>query len=276
MARTKRYEHADQRYLSEIGKYELLDAEREKELGRRSTEGDLSARNELVEHNLRLVVSIASRYRGNGLDMDDLIQSGNLGLMVAAQRYDPDLGYRFTTFAVHWICQYIRREISNTGRVIRIPVHIAEKIHTLKKTEMELEQTLGRSPTVGELSEELHMTQEQIAFLYCVQDTPDSLDRMIGEDEDCSLAEILPFETTKSAEDIVMRKLEKKEMQDLIGKCLNERETFVVTKRFGLDGEEKQTLTEVSESLSLSRERVRQIELTALRKIKSKARRLAG
>ena len=276
MARTKRYEHADQRYLNEVGKYELLDVEREKELGRRSREGDLAARNELVEHNLRLVVSIASRYRGNGLDMDDLIQSGNLGLMIAAERYDPKRGFRFTTFAVHWICQYIRREISNTGRVIRIPVHIAEKIHTLKKTEMELEQTLGRSPTVGELSEELHMTQEQIAFLYCVQDTPDSLDRMIGEDEDCSLAEILPFETTKSAEDIVMRKLEKKEMQDLIGKCLNERETFVVTKRFGLDGEEKQTLTEVSESLSLSRERVRQIELTALRKIKSKARRLAG
>ena len=276
MARTKRYEHADQRYLNEVGKYELLDVEREKKLGRRSREGDLAARNELVEHNLRLVGSIASRYRGNGLDMDDLIQSGNLGLMIAAERYDPKRGFRFTTFAVHWICQYIRREISNTGRVIRIPVHIAEKIHTLKKTEMELEQTLGRSPTVGELSEELHMTQEQIAFLYCVQDTPDSLDRMIGEDEDCSLAEILPFETTKSAEDIVMRKLEKKEMQDLIGKCLNERETFVVTKRFGLDGEEKQTLTEVSESLSLSRERVRQIELTALRKIKSKARRLAG
>ena len=109
-----------------------------------------------------------------------------------------------------------------------------------------------------------------------MQTAPDSIDRMIGEDEDCSLAEILPYETIKSAEDIVMRKLEKQEMQDLIGKCLNERETFVVTKRFGLDGEEEQTLTEVSESLRLSRERIRQIELTALRKIKSKARRLAG
>ena len=276
MARTKRYEHADQRYLSEIGKYELLDAEREKELGRRSTEGDLSARNELVEHNLRLVVSIASRYRGNGLDMDDLIQSGNLGLMVAAQRYDPDLGYRFTTFAVHWICQYIRREISNTGRVIRIPVHIVEKTHTLKKAERELEQTLGRAPTVGELSDVLHMTQEQIAFLYCVQGTPDSLDRMVGEDEASSLADIIPFETAESVEDIVMRKIEKEEMQDIISKCLNERETFVVTKRFGLDGEEKQTLAEVSDSLRLSRERVRQIELTALRKMKRGARRLAG
>lgn len=276
MARTKRYEHADQRYLSEVGKYELLDAEREKELGRRSREGDLSARNELVEHNLRLVVSIALRYRGNGLDMDDLIQSGNLGLMVAAQRYDPDLGYRFTTFAVHWICQYIRREISNTGRVIRIPVHIVEKTHTLKKAERELEQTLGRAPTVGELSDVLHMTQEQIAFLYCVQGTPDSLDRMVGEDEASSLADIIPFETAESVEDIVMRKIEKEEMQDIISKCLNERETFVVTKRFGLDGEEKQTLTEVSESLSLSRERVRQIELTALRKMKRGARRLAG
>ena len=142
--------------LNEIGCYTLLDAERERELGRKSRGGDLSARNELVEHNLKLVVSIAARYRGNGLDMDDLIQSGNLGLMVAAQRYDPDLGYRFTTFAVHWICQYIRREISNTGRVIRIPVHIVEKIHTLKKAERELEQALGRAPTMGEISDMLH------------------------------------------------------------------------------------------------------------------------
>ena len=276
MARTKRYEHADQRYLSEIGKYELLDAEREKELGRRSTEGDLSTRNELVEHNLRLVVSIASRYRGNGLDMDDLIQSGNLGLMVAAEKYDPERGFRFTTFAVHWICQYIRREISDTGRTIRLPVYMTEKIHAMKKTERELEQELGRIPTIEELSMKLCVPQEKIALLQCMQAAPDSIDRMIGEDEDCSLAEIFPFETAKSAEDIVMRKLEKKEMQDLIGKCLNERETFVVTKRFGLDGEEKQTLTEVSESLRLSRERVRQIELTALRKMKRGARRLAG
>lgn len=276
MARTKRYEHADQRYLSEIGKYELLDAEREKELGRRSREGDLSARNELVEHNLRLVVSIASRYRGSGLDMDDLIQSGNLGLMVAAERYDPKRGFRFTTFAVHWICQYIRREISDTGRTIRLPVHLIEKIRAMKKAERDQEQALGRTPTMEELSSLLGMSQEKIAFLQCIQTAPDSIDRMIGEDEDCSLAEIFPFETAKSAEDIVMRKLEKQEMHDLIGKCLNERETFVVTKRFGLDGEEKQTLTEVSESLRLSRERVRQIELTALRKIKSKARRLAG
>lgn len=276
MARTKRYEHADQRYLSEIGKYELLDAEREKELGRRSTEGDLSARNELVEHNLRLVVSIASRYRGNGLDMDDLIQSGNLGLMVAAEKYDPERGFRFTTFAVHWICQYIRREISDTGRVIRIPVHIVEKTHTLKEAERELEQTLGRAPTVGELSDVLHMTQEQIAFLYCVQAAPESLDRMVGEDEDCSLADIIPLGTAESAEDIVMRKLEKDEVQDLVDGCLDKRESYVVTKRFGLDGGQKQTLAEVSKTLNLSRERIRQIEVSALRKMKGRARRLAG
>ena len=229
-----------------------------------------------MEHNLRLVVSIASRYRGNGLDMDDLIQSGNLGLMVAAEKYDPERGFRFTTFAVHWICQYIRREISDTGRTIRLPVYMTEKIHAMKKTERELEQELGRIPTIEELSKKLGVPQEKIALLQCMQAAPDSIDRMIGEDEDCSLAEIFPFETAKSAEDIVMRKLEKQEMHDLIGKCLNERETFVVTKRFGLDGEEKQTLTEVSESLRLSRERVRQIELTALRKMKRGARRLAG
>ena len=276
MGQTKRNEYANQRYLNEIGCYTLLDAEREKELGQKSREGDLCARNELVEHNLKLVVSIAARYRGNGLDMDDLIQSGNLGLIVAAQRYDPDLGYRFTTFAVHWICQYIRREISNAGRVIRIPVHIVEKIHTLKKAERELEQTLGRAPSMGELSDVLHMTQEQIAFLYCVQGTPDSLDRMVGEAEDTSLADIIPFETAESAEDIVMRKIEKEEMQDIISKCLNERESFVVTKRYGLDGGEKQTLAEVSECLNVSRERIRQIELIALRKMKTRARRLAG
>ena len=135
MGQGKRYEHADQRYLQDIGRYELLDAEREKELGRKSQEGDLSARNELVEHNLRLVVSIASRYQGYGLELDDLIQSGNLGLMTAAERYDPDRGFRFTTFAVHWICQYIRREISDTGRAIRLPVYMTEKIHAMKKAE---------------------------------------------------------------------------------------------------------------------------------------------
>lgn len=120
MGQTKRNEYADQGYLKMIGQYDLLNAEREKELGLKSRLGDLSARNELVEHNLKLVVSIAAKYRGNGLDMDDLIQSGNLGLLTAAERYDPDRGFRFTTFAVHWICQYIRREISDTGRTIKL------------------------------------------------------------------------------------------------------------------------------------------------------------
>ena len=276
MGQGKRYEHADQRYLQDIGRYELLDAEREKELGRKSRAGDLSARNALVEHNLRLVVSIASRYQGYGLELDDLIQSGNLGLMMAAERYDPDRGFRFTTFAVHWICQYIRREISDTGRAIRLPVYMTEKIHTMKKAERELEQILGKVPTIEELSEHLGISQEQVAFLYSVQGTPDSLDRVVGEDEDSSLGDILSCGTAESAEDIVMKKLEKEEMHDLLNKCLNGRENMIVTKRFGMDGEEKQTLAQLGESLDLSRERIRQIERNALRKMKKKARKLAG
>ncbi len=276
MGQGKRYEHADQRYLQDICRYELLDAEREKELGRKSRAGDLSARNALVEHNLRLVVSIASRYQGYGLELDDLIQSGNLGLMTAAERYDPDRGFRFTTFAVHWICQYIRREISDTGRAIRLPVYMTEKIHAMKKAERELEQILGKVPTIEELSDHLGISQEQVAFLYSVQGTPDSLDRVVGEDEDSSLSDILPCETAESAEDIVMKKLEKEEMHDLLNECLNGRENMIVTKRFGMDGEEKQTLAQLGESLDLSRERIRQIERNALRKMKKKAWKLAG
>lgn len=131
-------------------------------------------------------------------------------------------------------------------------------------------------PTIEELSELLNMTPEKVAFLYCVQAAPESLDRTVGEDEDCSLADIIPLGTAESAEDIVMRKLEKDEVQDLVDGCLDKRESYVVTKRFGLDGGQKQTLAEVSKTLNLSREMIRQIEVSALRKMKGRARRLAG
>lgn len=264
-------------YLKDIGKVPLLSAEREKELAERMLNGDESARDELVEANLRLVVSIAKRYVGKGMFFLDLIQEGNLGLMKAVEKFDYTKGYKFSTYATWWIRQAITRSIADQARTIRIPVHMVETIHKVSRYSRQMLQELGREATAEEIGEKLNMSADKVRDIIKIAQDPVSLETPIGEEEDSHLGDFIPDEDTPAPADAasvaILREVIDRELH-----TLTPREEHVIKLRFGLYDGRTRTLEEVGKEFDITRERIRQIESKALRKLRhpSRARHLKG
>ena len=236
-------------YLREIGKIPLLSAEEEMDLARRIVEGDKKAKDKMAEANMRLVVSIAKRYSGRGLDFLDLIQEGNTGLLRAVEKFDPDKGFKFSTYATWWIRQAITRAIADQARTIRIPVHMVETINKLLRTQRRMTQELNREPTIEELSKELDMEPEKIEYVIKIKQDISSLDAGVGrdgEDDDSVLQDFIVDEDTVSPEDSASNQLLKEQVQEILS-SLSDREQKIVRMRFGLDNGKNHTLEEVGQ-----------------------------
>lgn len=258
-------------YLKEIGKVDLLDAEQETELAKRMAEGDEEAKKKLAEANLRLVVSIAKRYVGRGMLFLDLIQEGNLGLIKAVDKFDYTKGYKFSTYATWWIRQAITRAIADQARTIRIPVHMVETINKLVRVSRQLVQELGREPTPEELSKELNMPLEKVREISKISQEPVSLETPIGEEEDSHLGDFIPDDDAPAPSDAASFVLLKEQLVEVL-KTLTPREEKVLKLRFGLDDGRQRTLEEVGKEFNVTRERIRQIEAKALRKLRHPSR----
>ena len=258
-------------YLREIGKIPLLSSDEEMELARRIIEGDKKAKDKMAEANMRLVVSIAKRYSGRGLDFLDLIQEGNTGLLRAVEKFDPDKGFKFSTYATWWIRQAITRAIADQARTIRIPVHMIETINKLVRTQRRLTQELNREPTMEELSKEMDMEPEKIEYINKIRQETSSLDAGIGRDgdeEDSVLGDFIEDEDTISPEESATNQLLKEKVAEVLS-SLSDREQKIVRMRFGLDnGGKSHTLEEVGQQFAVTRERIRQIEAKALAKLR--------
>ncbi len=264
-------------YLKEIGSYPLLTIEQEIELAKRIESGDEAAKKSLAESNLRLVVSIAKRYVGRGLSFLDLIQEGNLGLIKAVDKFDYTKGYKFSTYATWWIRQAITRSIADQSRTIRIPVHMSEVINKTYRVSRTLLQELGREPTEQELAKAMNLSIEKVREILKVSADPISLDTPIGEEDDSHLGDFIKDERIVGPEDAAAYSV----LQDQISKLLEtltEREQRVLILRFGLQDGRTRTLEEVGKEFNVTRERIRQIEAKALRKLRhpSRARMLKG
>lgn len=257
-------------YLREIGKIPLLNAEEEMELAHRVIQGDKKAKDKMAEANMRLVVSIAKRYSGRGLDFLDLIQEGNTGLLRAVEKFDPDKGFKFSTYATWWIRQAITRAIADQARTIRIPVHMVETINKLLRTQRRMTQELNREPTIEELSKELDMEPEKIEYVMKIKQDISSLDAGVGRDgdeEDSVLGDFIEDEDTVSPEESATNQLLKEQVNDVLS-SLSDREQKIVRMRFGLDNGKSHTLEEVGQEFAVTRERIRQIEAKALAKLR--------
>ena len=264
-------------YLKEIGKVPLLTNEREKSLAERMMAGDESAKTELVEANLRLVVSIAKRYVGRGMFFLDLIQEGNLGLMKAVEKFDYTKGYKFSTYATWWIRQAITRAIADQARTIRIPVHMVETIHKVSRVSRQLLQENGREPTAEEIGERISMSAEKVREIMKIAQDPVSLETPIGEEEDRHLGDFIPDDDTPSPAEATSTNILREELERQLH-TLTPREEHVIKLRFGLYDGRTRTLEEVGKEFDITRERIRQIEAKALRKLRhpSRARHLKG
>ena len=264
-------------YLKEIGRIPLLDGEREKDLAERMLSGDEEAKNTLVESNLRLVVSIAKKYLGRGMYFLDLIQEGNLGLMKAVEKFDHTKGYKFSTYATWWIRQAITRSIADQARTIRIPVHMVETIHKVTKYSRQMLQELGREPTAEEIGEKIGLSADRVREILKISQDPVSLETPIGEEEDSHLGDFIPDDDTPAPADAaastILREVIERELH-----TLTPREEHVIKLRFGLYDGRNRTLEEVGKEFDITRERIRQIEAKALRKLRhpSRARHLRG
>ena len=257
-------------YLREIGKIPLLNAEEELELAHRVIAGDKKAKDKMAEANMRLVVSIAKRYSGRGLDFLDLIQEGNTGLLRAVEKFDPDKGFKFSTYATWWIRQAITRAIADQARTIRIPVHMVETINKLLRTQRRMTQELNREPTIEELAKELDMEPEKVEYVIKIKQDISSLDAGVGRDgdeEDSVLGDFIEDEDTVSPEDSATNQLLKEQVNDVLS-SLSDREQKIVRMRFGLDNGKSHTLEEVGQEFAVTRERIRQIEAKALTKLR--------
>ena len=264
-------------YLKEIGKVPLLNNDREKVLAERMMAGDESAKTELVEANLRLVVSIAKRYVGRGMFFLDLIQEGNLGLMKAVDKFDYTKGYKFSTYATWWIRQAITRAIADQARTIRIPVHMVETIHKVSRYSRQMLQELGREATAEEIGEKMGMSAEKVREIMKIAQDPVSLETPIGEEEDSHLGDFIPDDDTPSPAEATSTNILREELERQLH-TLTPREEHVIKLRFGLYDGRTRTLEEVGKEFDITRERIRQIEAKALRKLRhpSRARHLKG
>jgi RNA polymerase primary sigma factor len=258
-------------YLKEIGRVPLLTAEEEIELAKRIEEGDEEARRKLAEANLRLVVSIAKRYVGRGMLFLDLIQEGNLGLLKAVEKFDYRKGYKFSTYATWWIRQAVTRAIADQARTIRIPVHMVETINKLMRISRQLLQEYGREPTIEEIADAMGMTEDKVREILKIAQEPVSLETPIGEEEDSHLGDFIEDEDVLAPVDAVSFYLLKEQLEDVLG-TLTPREERVLRLRFGLDDGRPRTLEEVGQEFGVTRERIRQIEAKALRKLRHPSR----
>jgi RNA polymerase primary sigma factor len=258
-------------YLKEIGKVPLLTAEEEVALAKRMEQGDEEAKKRLAEANLRLVVSIAKRYVGRGMQFLDLIQEGNLGLLKAVEKFDYTKGYKFSTYATWWIRQAITRAIADQARTIRIPVHMVETINKLIRVSRQLLQELGREPTPEEIAEELEMPPDKVREIMKIAQEPVSLETPIGEEEDSHLGDFIPDEDAPAPAEAAAFTLLKEQLIDVLD-TLTPREEKVLRLRFGLDDGRARTLEEVGKEFNVTRERIRQIEAKALRKLRHPSR----
>ncbi|HOB29836.1 MAG TPA: RNA polymerase sigma factor RpoD [Bacillota bacterium] len=258
-------------YLKEIGRVPLLTAEEEVELAKRMEMGDLEAKQRLIESNLRLVVSIAKKYVGRGMDFLDLIQEGNMGLIKAVEKFDYRKGFKLSTYATWWIRQAITRAIADQARTIRVPVHMVETINKMVRTSRELVQELGREPTAEEIAEKMGITPEKVREIQKIAQEPVSLETPIGEEEDSHLGDFIE-DIDALAPDEAASYLLLQEQIDEVLSTLNEREQRVLRLRFGLDDGRPRTLEEVGREFGVTRERIRQIEAKALRKLRNPQR----
>lgn len=258
-------------YLRDIGKIPLLSLERETELARLLKDGDEEARNELVESNLRLVVSVAKRYVGKGMYILDLIQEGNLGLMKAVEKFDYTKGYKFSTYATWWIRQAITRAIADQARTIRIPVHMVETIHKVSRESRQLLQELGREPTYNEIAARIGISPEKVREILKAAQDPVSLETPIGEEDDSHLGDFIPDNEATAPADAATFQLLREQLAGVLS-TLTPREELVLKLRFGLDDGRPRTLEEVGREFNITRERIRQIEAKALRKMRHPGR----
>ncbi len=259
-------------YLREIGKVPLLKAEEEIELAKRFEKGDKVSKDKLIRSNLRLVVSIAKKYIGRGLSLLDLIQEGNQGLIRAVEKYDWRKGFKFSTYATWWIRQAITRAIADQARTIRIPVHMVETINKLYRISRRLMQELGREPKPEEIAEELDLDPDRVREIFKIAQEVTSLESPVGEDQESFLGDFIPDESQLSPVDAASKQLLKDHLNEVLS-TLSEREANVIKLRFGLDGNRQMTLEEVGKVFGVTRERIRQIEAKALRKLKHPSRR---
>ena len=257
-------------HLREIGKIPLLSAEEELELAQRVKAGEKRAKDKMAEANMRLVVSIAKRYSGRGLDFLDLIQEGHTGLLRAVEKFDPDKGFKFSTYATWWIRQAITRAIADQARTIRIPVHMVETINKLLRTQRRMTQELNREPTIEELAKELEMEPEKVEYVMKIKQDITSLDAGVGRDgdeEDSVLRDFIEDEDSATPEESAASQLLKEQVQEILS-TLSDREQKIIKMRFGLENGKSHTLEEVGQEFAVTRERIRQIEAKALAKLR--------
>lgn len=260
-----------QSYVNRLTRCSLLSPDEELRLAKRIAAGDMQAKAKIVESNMRLVVSIAKAYRSSGIPFEDLIQEGAIGLMTAAERFDPQRGYRFSTYATQWIRQAIGRAVDNKAKSIRLPAHVSESLRKIDKVRAELRRELGEDPTPEQLAARSGLTTHKVLTLLGTTQDPISLDMPVGDEENTSLGSLLYDKTAPDPQEELIDH-ETREQIELILSTLDEREQLIMRKRFGFEGDETYVLQQIGEELNLSRERVRQLEAQALGKLRNAAR----
>jgi RNA polymerase primary sigma factor len=259
-----------QLFLKDIGRVDLLTASQEVELAKRIERGDHGAKQEMVEANLRLVVSIAKKYRNQGLPFLDLIQEGTIGLVRAAEKFDHRKGFKFSTYATWWIRQAVARALADKGRTIRMPVHIVEKLNKIVRSERKLRGELGREPTTCEIAEDVELTVEEVSSIRRTAQLPVSLEKPVGDDEESEFGHFLTDESEPLPEDAAEMTLRQETLEHILD-SLSEREREVIQLRYGLNGQAPLTLDEVGRAFNVTRERIRQIEHHTLKKLRAMA-----